>query len=182
MKSEYIIVAIDPSLTGLGVMAISAAGKMEYYEYTSKSAKTLESRLRRYNELSLSVKNILKCHVPDLCLIEGYSFGSKGSSVITLGEFGGILRNSIVGIADVTVEVPPTVLKKFITGKGNAKKLDVVSTLSAKYGFTFKSDNHADAFGLAQLGRAVLGYMELTNNHQREAADLVRKSMRQETE
>jgi crossover junction endodeoxyribonuclease RuvC len=115
-------------------------------------------------------------------LIEGYSFGSKGASVVSLGEFGGILRMYASGIADCTVEVPPTVLKKFITGKGNAKKLDVVSSLSAKYAMTFKSDNQADAFGLAQLGRAVLGYMELTNNTQREAVDVVRKAMRQETE
>lgn len=181
MRSEYEICAVDPSLTGMGVMFMTKDGQMEYAEFSSKPQKTLEGRLKRYNDLAGSVQRLIKYHVPKLCLIEGYAFGAKGASVVSLGEFGGILRNSIVGISDVTIEVPPTVLKKFVTGKGNAKKLDVVSALSSKYAITFKSDNHADAFGLALLGRAVLGYMELTNNHQRDAADVVRKSMRQET-
>jgi crossover junction endodeoxyribonuclease RuvC len=113
-------------------------------------------------------------------LIEGYSFGSKGASVVTLGEFGGILRNTIVGIADHTIEVAPKVLKKFVTGKGNCGKIEVVTSLSAKYGIEFKSDNHADSFGLAVLGRAVLGFVEPTNKHQREMVDAVQKLLGQE--
>jgi crossover junction endodeoxyribonuclease RuvC len=172
------VLAVDPSLTGLAVVYLTEDGRDSYMEFSSKPDKTLEGRLKRYNKLANNVVDIIKITVPKLCLIEGYAFGAKGASVVTLGEFGGILRDRICGFADATIEVPPTTLKKFITGKGNCKKLDVVSALSAKYGIAFKTDNHADAFGLAQLGRAVLGYMELTNNHQREAVEVVRKSMR----
>jgi Holliday junction resolvasome RuvABC endonuclease subunit len=137
--------------------------------------------LKRFNTLSRAVLDIMKVTCPTLCLIEGYSFSSKGASVVTLGEFGGILRNHIVGIADYTVEIPPTVLKKFITGKGNCGKLEIVTSLSAKYGIEFKSDNHADSFGLAVLGRAVLGFLEPTNKHQRDAVATVQKLLSQET-
>lgn len=174
------IISIDPSLTGLAVVYMTDMGQHHYIELTSKPTKTLEGRLKRYNTLARAVVDILKVTCPVLCLIEGYSFGSKGASVITLGEFGGVLRNAIVGIADYTVEVPPTVLKKFITGKGNCGKLEVVTSLSVKYGIEFKSDNHADSFGLAVLGRAVLGFIEPTNKHQRDTVGVVKKLLDQE--
>jgi crossover junction endodeoxyribonuclease RuvC len=174
------IIAIDPSLTGLGITYMTDAGQHHYLELTSKPAKTLEGRLKRFNTLSRAVLDVLKLTCPVLCLIEGYSFGSKGASVVTLGEFGGILRNTIVGIADHTIEVAPKVLKKFVTGKGNCGKIEVVTSLSAKYGIEFKSDNHADSFGLAVLGRAVLGFVEPTNKHQREMVDAVQKLLGQE--
>jgi Holliday junction resolvasome RuvABC endonuclease subunit len=175
------IFAIDPSLTGLAVVYMTETGQYDYAELTSKPIKTLEGRLKRYNTLASRVVDLLKMTCPQLCLIEGYSFASKGASVVTLGEFGGVLRNSIVGIADVTVEVPPTVLKKFVTGKGNCGKLEIVTSLSVKYGIEFKTDNHADAFGLALIGKAVLGFTELTNKHQRDTVDIIRKLITQET-
>ena len=179
MTSHFDVVAIDPSLTGLAVVSATSSNT-NYQEFSSKPAKTLTSRVARFHTLADSVKSILQTDFPRLCLIEGYAFSAKGSSALSLAEFGGILRSRIVGYADVTIEVPPTLLKKFVTGKGNASKIDVVSALSSKYGIIFKNDNHADAFGLSRLGLAALGLLEAKNKHERETVSIVQGLMEKE--
>lgn len=55
--------------------------------------------------------------------LEGYSFGSKGV-VFNIAENTGVLKNKLYlrpGFCSINV-VPPTTIKKFATGKGNANK------------------------------------------------------------
>ncbi len=61
---------------------------------------------------------------PDQCkvFIEGYSYGSKGSSVLNLAENGGILRHHLWKQEFDFEEFAPSKIKKFATGKGNADK------------------------------------------------------------
>ena len=54
-------------------------------------------------------------------LIEDYSFGSKGK-VFNLAENCGILKYMLYKNEYKFFTVPPTVVKKFATGKGNATK------------------------------------------------------------
>ena len=56
------------------------------------------------------------------------------------------------------MEVAPTSLKKFVTGKGNAKKDLMLLSVYKRWGFDTTNDNKADAYGLAQFGRALLGF------------------------
>lgn len=171
------IVSIDASLTGLAVVSVREPGIFTYEEYTSKPNKTLEGRIDRYKSLADKVFQFISYADPELILIEGYAFMAKGSSVVTLGEFGGVLRYFLLQHGAPVVEVPPTTLKKFVTGKGNSSKLEVTSKLSSKYQTEFKTDNHADAFGLAQLGRCVLGYLEPTNKAERDSVLVVKASL-----
>jgi len=54
--------------------------------------------------------------------LEGYAFGLKSRAVSTISEFGSILKlNLIFYKLDYTV-IPPSVVKKKITGFGNADK------------------------------------------------------------
>ena len=54
-------------------------------------------------------------------MIEDYSFGSKGK-VFNLAENCGILKYLLFKNGYKFFTVPPTVVKKFATGKGNATK------------------------------------------------------------
>jgi Holliday junction resolvasome RuvABC endonuclease subunit len=54
-------------------------------------------------------------------MIEDYSFGSKGK-VFNLAENCGILKYMLYKNGYRFFTVPPTVVKKFATGKGNATK------------------------------------------------------------
>jgi len=57
----------------------------------------------------------------DVCFIEGYAFGAVGR-VFQIAENAGLLKY-MIWKNDVPIEtVPPTVIKKFATGKGNSNK------------------------------------------------------------
>lgn len=53
--------------------------------------------------------------------IEDYSFGSKGR-VFHIAENCGLLKNKLWEVGFKFTTVPPTVIKKYATGKGNADK------------------------------------------------------------
>ena len=57
----------------------------------------------------------------DQIALEGYSFGSKGK-VFHIAENTGVLKYKIHNNGIPLEIIPPTVIKKFATGKGNADK------------------------------------------------------------
>jgi crossover junction endodeoxyribonuclease RuvC len=151
---KKIVMSIDPSLTGFAICILNEDAEVLYTsEKGTKAVKTLKGRLNRLRGLADNARKIAEDFKPDLILIEGYSYGSSGRAIISLAELGIMVRDRLSGTSTL-VEVPPTTLKKFITGKGNASKVQIASTLAKKYDISFTSDNHADAYGLAQLGLA----------------------------
>ena len=55
--------------------------------------------------------------------IEGYAFATSGTShVRSIAENTGLLKHKLYKIKVPTKSVPPTVIKKYATGKGNANK------------------------------------------------------------
>lgn len=132
-------------------------------------ATSLEGRIARYEALGEAAAERLICLRPELVLIEGYSYNSRGS-VVQLGECGGLVRRAILDAAGRgfgtsrfrVLEIAPAMLKRFATGKGNAKKAAVGSALAARYGQTFQSDDEADAYALLRLALVVLGAAPMT--------------------
>lgn len=93
-------------------------------------------------------------------IVEGYSFGSKNSQAHATGELGGVVRLSLYEASIPFIEVPPTCLKKFATGKGNASKNEVISAMSAKTGIVWSgssADDMCDAFVLREMALTQLG-------------------------
>lgn len=170
------VMGIDASLTGFAVAVVGPHGTLVEEKKTEAKQypRTIEGRMDRMVYLVDFAVRVCKTHSPYLLLIEEYAYNAKGSSGVTLGELGGILRHRILGIADYTAEVPPQIPKKFVTGKGNASKLQVVQALARRYNMEFKTDNEADAFALAKLGRVVAGYEQAQTKQQEEAAKTVR--------
>ena len=181
MSERAKVVAIDPSLTGFAITVAHNEGSFYSVEYGSKPATGLLARFARYDGIIEKAEKVLRKNYPELLLIEGYSFNSKGRSTVTLGEFGGVVRKALMGYADMTVEVPPAVLKKFLTGKGTANKVLMVSTATKRYDEQFDTDNQADAFVLAKLGLSVLGCEKVSTKFQRDAVEKVRALIQQET-
>jgi crossover junction endodeoxyribonuclease RuvC len=170
---------IDPSLTGFAV-CIENEGKWYEAEWGSTPVVGLKGRFGRYCDLVYKTVRLVNKYDPQLILLEGYSYASKGRSIVTLAEFGGVLRHELLGTFRRIIEIPPTLLKKFTTGKGNASKSLMVSCLSSRYSREFDTDNKADAFALAKLGLVVLGYESASTAYQK-AVDLkVRALMEQE--
>ena len=92
-----------------------------------------------------------------LVVIEGLSYGQPSGSAFTRAGLHYIVRANVLAEGHKLTIVPPTMLKKFVTGNGNASKELVVSTVARKLGRTISSDDVADALGLVAVGQALLG-------------------------
>lgn len=95
----------------------------------------------------------------DLVAIEGYSYGSKFSHSHALGELGGVIRLALWELGTDYVDVPPAVLKKWATGKGNANK-DAVLAAAIRHGYLGDDNNGADAYWLADIASWMLNEHE----------------------
>lgn len=182
MSRRRCVVGIDPSLKGFAMVAMYEDKEVVEKEMSTEATKTLQGRVTRLRTLANFAEDFIKEHVPELCLIEGYAFGAKGQSVSKMYELGGVVRDRIVGLADDTVEIPPSNLKRFLTGRGNAPKMDIMQKLVRRFDREFKSDNLADAFGLALLGSVVLDFRSPLTNYESDAAGVVRGLIQQETQ
>jgi crossover junction endodeoxyribonuclease RuvC len=90
-------------------------------------------------------------------IIEDFSFGSKGSGLSEIHGLGWLVRWYLWKTGIPFRLVPPTVLKKFATGKGNSDKNIVLKEVFKQWGpeADFNDDNISDAFVLAKIGYAM---------------------------
>jgi crossover junction endodeoxyribonuclease RuvC len=116
--------------------------------------KTFKTDVRGPEHLSLlyhyACSAITHLGPPNGVAIEGYAYNAKGK-YFNLGEVGGVLRLAAFQLKLPLIQVPPTTLKKFITGKGNSPKDILIKELYKKYGLDINDNNDADAAGLALL-------------------------------
>lgn len=143
------IIGIDPSLSATGIVVLDENGSL--LDAHAIKPKKLRG-MPRLKLIRNHIKELIVREDPELILIEGYSFGSRGRSIFNLGELGGVLRLLFEDLELQYIDVPPTVLKKWVTGKGNADKEMMLASIEAKYGIKFDDDNIGDAFGLAKMG------------------------------
>ena len=135
-------------------------------EYPEKYSCTED----RFDKLTDMMFDVLIKHEITKVFLEGYSFGSMGNT-FNIGEATGLMKWKLFksGI-DVEV-VPPTVVKKFATDKGNAKKILMLEKflLETDHGFKLTDleysvngdkiekplDDLVDAYWLCKLGNSV---------------------------
>ena len=119
-------------------------------------SKPDDNRPRRYDTILTTLLTVLISHPIDLVVIEGYSYMSTGQTLY-LAELGGIVKHELYKREKTVVEVPPSTLKKFVTGKGNAKKDQMMLAIYKRWGTEFDNNDAADAYALAQYGRTLPG-------------------------
>lgn len=104
---------------------------------------------------------ILDVYQPDLAVLEGYAPHSIGTlSTIRLAELGGVLRLTLFEHGVPYVEVPPSRLQRYGTGRGGADKDAMVAAARAA-GAEVAGDDEADAWLLRALGVAGMGGPDL---------------------
>lgn len=113
--------------------------------------KPIYMGVHRINEIYDTFMEILEQHPEiDAAAIEGYAFQGEGRR-FNLGELGGVLRLALYKKKINTIEVPPTYLKKYISGKGNSPKNLMNKEVYKKYDVDLDDDNDVDSFSLAML-------------------------------
>jgi crossover junction endodeoxyribonuclease RuvC len=157
------IIGIDPSLRATGIAVVvrdskdlESPGLAVPFVIELSPPKSMKDPLDLMKWQAAKVKTYLAD--ADLVLMEGLSFGIKNSaSLFQLAGLHYFLRLVIrtVTLADPVI-VAPTQLKKFVCGKGNVKKDLMLLNVYKRWGFEAKTDNEADALGLAYIGATML--------------------------
>ena len=94
---------------------------IEKDQYKSSLYPEWEHNIQRFDNLGSWSIDILTSRNVEVAYIEGYAFGAKGL-VFNMAENGGILKHKIWMAGIFQEVVPPSVIKKFATGKGNSNK------------------------------------------------------------
>lgn len=163
------IVGLDLSLNSTGFYVVESAGEASGLIQPGKL-----TGVRRLDHVLTHVSKIVG--VPNtLVVVEDFSFGSKGQAVFQIAGLGYLVRHMLWRNSVPTLLVPPTMLKKYVTGSGNADKSIVLKEIFKRWGKDINDDNVADAYGLARIGVAhVAGVTGLTT-FQIEALEKIRK-------
>lgn len=96
---------------------------------------------------------------PRLVVLEGYSMGTQrqASHAHALGELGGVIRVALWERNIAFVEVPPASLKLAATGRGNARKEEVLAAAIRRLGYEGADNNEADALWLRTMALVRFG-------------------------
>lgn len=140
------VMGVDQSLTCTGVVildkhyALPEGRQLEDIEF-SGSIKTVKmltddfvlDTYYRANQIADELIRLIVVHQVDILCFETPSLASKGNATRTLPMLLGCLLGRLTKIVKehgiALYFVPPSSLKKFATGKGNAKKEDMFDSL-----------------------------------------------------
>lgn len=142
---------LDLSLTSTGYAALH-----HHRSATTGRIRTTARGPARLREIRDAVTALVRTLDPELVAVEGYAFG-RPNGMAALGELGGVIRLALHEHGQAYLDVPPAVVKKYATGKGNAGKEDVLAAAIRRLDYSGSSNDEADALWLAHIAAARLG-------------------------
>ena len=145
------VIGLDQSYTGFGFSVDGVSIKKNFP--TSKYPNPVDRLIAVEDWLD---EQLMSFSGADLVVMEGYANGAKFGREMA-GELGWAVKRTIWFATDsYPLIVPPPSLKKFVTGKGNAKKNEMLLGVFKQWKAEFSDDNQADAFALEKFGKAYL--------------------------
>ena len=153
MRDLY--VGIDLSFNGTGILILDKYNNIVNQELikTKRDESNIYDIEQRMIIISEKIKNFLIPLKDEIKIIflEGISFGSKGSSSEQLASLNYYIRIFLFVNNFNYYAIPPTTIKKYITGVGNCKKNLMLKEVYKKYEVDFSDDNLCDAYSLARM-------------------------------
>lgn len=164
-KSTRLAIGIDQSYSGFGLtfMDMDSDGYKTYVfkgegtgiDRLSSMALTFSSYLEQYLDINQTEVRVA---------MEGYAYGAQMAHMA--GELGGMVKTELYEWlwqhhGKYPYIIPPTTLKKYVTGKGSGiQKNQMLLHVFKKWGIEFNDDNAADSYALAHMaaGKAELAY------------------------
>lgn len=148
------VMGLDPSLASFGVAYRLPDGLV----WASRIAPPKGLRgAARLIYIESALEGFIDKYRPTMVAYEDYAFGAarRGSrSVFGIGELGGVTKRLLYKKGVAILTVPPSSLKLFATGKGNADKAEVAKYVQQTEGRVFASSDQNDAVALLKLGEA----------------------------
>ena len=149
------IVALDLSLSGTGVVTKDGARTIKTkpadFSCIEDRFKYIITEMPFFDSMySLTTKET----VPDLVILEGLAFASKTGQAAERAGLHHLVRYILRDKHIPFVLVPPTTLKLWTTGKGNADKDTVLLAIARLFpDWEITNNNEADALGLYSLAK-----------------------------
>ena len=130
---------VDASLTSTG---IARTNDLVTDKVSTMSIESKKKGVERLIEIRQEVfKEVM---YSGLVVIESYAF-SRPNQAHQIGELGGVLRVMLYEHNIKFLEVAPTQLKKFATGKHNASKEEIAVAAYKKWGIECRTNDETDA-------------------------------------
>ncbi|MEH6656960.1 crossover junction endodeoxyribonuclease RuvC [Leeuwenhoekiella marinoflava] len=150
MKSEKIILGIDPGTTIMGFGLIKVVNKkMEFIQMN-------ELLLKKYDDPYVKLKlifertiELIDTYHPDEMALEAPFFGKNVQSMLKLGRAQGVAMAAGLSRQIPVTEYLPKKIKMAITGNGNASKEQVAKMLQSLLGLKTLPKNLDSTDGLA---------------------------------
>lgn len=141
------VLGVDLSWSSTGI-AIWNGQNITFYDYILTNSK--EDPMARIHRVKKGIFNTIAKKQPDLIVLEGYAFG-RPQGATKSGEMAGVIKY-FLWKKQIPFELcPPTTLKKFATGKGNASKEQMIEA-ATPFIKGVRSNDIADACHLARWG------------------------------
>lgn len=151
------VLGLDLSLASTGTaFAIDGQITTGLIKSKSEGAGVIDQR-RRLQHLRAGIYTFTSpWPAPDLAVIEGPSYGSKGAGTWDRAGLWWMVVDSLLGNHIPVAIVPPTCRARYATGKGNADKDLVLAETVRRFDRVLGNDE-ADALILAAMGCDWLG-------------------------
>jgi Holliday junction resolvasome RuvABC endonuclease subunit len=148
-----LFLGVDQSLRSSGVAVISEEQESVYLGRIAPAKLSDAPRLAAIRD----ALQTLITTTPDIrfAALEGYAYDVGAGRVFELGEVGAVVKLALYDAKIPFIVVPPASLKQFVADHGNANKTQMRISVLRRWGYDITQDDECDAFGLAQVARAV---------------------------
>lgn len=148
-KNDKFYVGIDPSFNSTGIIVLDQNGEIvEERNFSLKKYDQIEEKLINFEKTIRFIPQMIRL---ERIYIEGPAYMASGQYVLQMGALHYLLRLYLYKKKINYKVIAPGTLKKFVTGKGNAKKDLMLLKVYKKWGVEFEVDDLADAYGLARM-------------------------------
>lgn len=149
------VLGLDQSLTSFGAACASSdpAIPVELHRWRPGARRGHERMQWLLDRLEETVQGC------DFAVIEGLSFGAKGSSLLDLAGLFGNVTHRLWQLSVPYAVVPPSSRMKYLTGKGQADKDTCLLAVVRRYpGIEVDGNDQADALTMAAMGADWAGF------------------------
>jgi hypothetical protein len=147
-KGATVVMGIDQSYSGFAVTFLSAQGTPNYETFVYKAPGSGIDRVINIQGWLASL--FINYNIIDSALEAPVKMSH---SALLSGELFGAVRLTIKReLGQYPLQVPPTIVKKYVTGKGTGvQKNQMLLQVYKKWDVEFDDDNAADSYGIARI-------------------------------
>lgn len=160
-SDSYKILGVDPGTNILGYAILEVNGKqVKIITFGVIKLFKEEDQAQKLKEIFLQVQEIIESYLPKYLAIEAPFYGKNVQSMLKLGRAQGVAIAAGITMGLEVNEYSPKLIKKSVTGNGNASKEQVSAMLENILKVKIQSEYHdaTDALATAYCHYNQLGF------------------------